>query len=836
MDKDHFPVHPVIYWKENFAAPRMEHCADDLPLMANTSHILVKHYALDFDVCFDSQTITGNIVLFLEPINKCKRVTEDPCLLKPSETCSTCVPEKTSCNVSTFRSCSLNTVNKDCTTSVIGERDTSGKCDNHGKKKQASGITSSENCCDRGNHGSKDFVLVLDCCDLSVFKVEEVDVTAVPHTEKCVSSAWPHGESKQHISLLSDLVTLPASHWKEQLFYHTQCSQAPGCGDLTFILDTWSLQISKAGVKVPTNFPSVIRIWYKTTAEGRSVKWTKDQSGRPCVYTIGSPINNRALFPCQEPPVAMSTWHATVRAANGFVVLMSGENAAVPKHCRGGFHNWFYYVTMPMPASTFTIAIGCWEEVKEILRTTDKNMDICTPLNMDYNRLLMKQCRHMDYPCRFGSPQAHSQSVIPHRIFAPHCLLAKCLEILFPLLPRCLEAAHAVLGTHPFSRLDILIVPSNFSSLGMASPHIIYLSHSILTGRNDLCMTRVCHEIAHAWFGLAIGARDWTEEWISEGFATHLEDVLLTNVKKLLAEEAKELHELKALLRLRRLTDEVKNSQEDLQILRPHGENSGEVSASGASMVRHGLNAEKIFMQVHYLKGYFLLRSMTNKIGQDPYFSFLRKFVNTFHGQLILSEDFFRMMFESVPEQNQQDLSVESIYQIWLDTPGIPKPLLDESQTWKRNRLVEQVNEEVSKWIRLNQRNRRGTKRKRQHCEEFDQKILPDQLVLLLDLLLEENTLSARTLHYLKKTYGLQDHDSEVRHRWCELVIKHKFTAAYKDVETFLHEDQAMGVYLYGELMVNENARQQELAHRCFAAVRDQMDVSCVKVVGEMLF
>lgn len=29
---------------------------------------------------------------------------------------------------------------------------------------------------------------------------------------------------------------------------------------------------------------------------------------------------------------------------------------------------------------------------------------------------------------------------------------------------------------------------------------------------------------SHAWFGINIGAQDWTEEWISEGFATYMED------------------------------------------------------------------------------------------------------------------------------------------------------------------------------------------------------------------------------------------------------------------------------------------------------------------------
>lgn len=51
---------------------------------------------------------------------------------------------------------------------------------------------------------------------------------------------------------------------------------------------------------------------------------------RLCVYTAGSPINNRALFPCQEPPVAMSTWQATVRAPCDCLVLMSGEEQFSP--------------------------------------------------------------------------------------------------------------------------------------------------------------------------------------------------------------------------------------------------------------------------------------------------------------------------------------------------------------------------------------------------------------------------------------------------------------------------------------------------------------------------
>lgn len=47
---------------------------------------------------------------------------------------------------------------------------------------------------------------------------------------------------------------------------------------------------------------------------------------------------------------------------------------------------------------------------------------------------------------------------------------------------------------------------------------------------------------------------------------------------------------------------------------------------------------------------------------------------------------------------------------------------------------------------------------------------------------------------------------------------------------------QAMGVYLYGELMLSEDPRQQQVARRCFELTKEQMERSSAEVVAEMLF
>ncbi|XP_062456322.1 aminopeptidase O isoform X5 [Rhea pennata] len=705
---------------------------DDLPLMANTSHMLVKHYTLDLDVDFKSQIIEGIIVFFFETgsqYRKTSSTNEEGCQSQFDETCKIRASEPCQVPVTSVSACSSKTEYNDFPVCDKGGKDTSDKNGNHSNEEQASGISSSKNCCDIENHGSMDFLLVLDCCDLSVLKTEEVDVAAVAGIEKFTKSANPTDASKDMGNLrnqiVHELVTLPADRWKEQLYYYTRCSQAPGCGELLFTTGSWSLEIRKSGVRTPRDFPHAIRIWYKTKPEGRSIAWTTDQSGRPCVYTMGSPINNRALFPCQEPPVALSTWQATVRTAAHFVVLMSGENSAEPVQLQEGVLSWYYYVTMPMPASTFTIAIGCWQEVKQQPFTADvqTSSDFSLPFSQADLRWHEECCGHVEYPCRFQNPAARLQAVIPYRVFAPCCLMESCKELVLQLIPQCLSAAYTTLGTHPFSRLDVLIVPSNFSSLGMASPHVIFLSQSVLPGGRHLCGARLCHEIAHAWFGLAIGARDWTEEWISEGFATYLEDIFWAKAQQLSRDEVKGQQELKALLRWRRLRDEVQNSEEELQVLRPNKENTGEVSDSGASVVKHGLKAEKIFMQVHYLKGYFLLRSLARTIGEASYLASLRKFVHKFHGQLVLSQDFLYMLLEDIPEQKESGLTIESIFQNWLDTSGIPKPLLEEGETWKECQLVQQVSGEVAKWIQTNQRIRKSGKRKRKQGEVIFQKV-----------------------------------------------------------------------------------------------------------------
>ncbi|XP_008937897.1 PREDICTED: aminopeptidase O, partial [Merops nubicus] len=257
---------------------------DDLPLMANTSYMLVKHYVLDLDVDFESKVIEGSIVLFFETGSRYRRTSstgEEGCQSQFKETCKMRASEPCHIPVTNVGACSSKMECNDFAVCGKGEEDTSEKNGNRGNKEQTDGISISKD--DIENHGNKDFLLILDCCDLSVLKVEEVDVAAVSGIEKFTRPAEltdvPKELENLRNQIVRELVTLPSDRWKEQLYYLTCCSQAPGCGDLLFTTGTWSLEIRKSGIQTPADFPHAIRIWYKTKPEGRSVTWTTDQSG-----------------------------------------------------------------------------------------------------------------------------------------------------------------------------------------------------------------------------------------------------------------------------------------------------------------------------------------------------------------------------------------------------------------------------------------------------------------------------------------------------------------------------------------------------------------------------
>ena len=77
-----------------------------------------------------------------------------------------------------------------------------------------------------------------------------------------------------------------------------------------------------------------------------------------------------------------------------------------------------------------------------------------------------------------------------------------------------------LVGPYPFEKLAHVQSATRFG--GMENASAIFYSERRLASGASLEGT-VAHETAHQWFGDAVTAEDWTELWLSEGFATYFE-------------------------------------------------------------------------------------------------------------------------------------------------------------------------------------------------------------------------------------------------------------------------------------------------------------------------
>ncbi|KAK7508143.1 hypothetical protein BaRGS_00000382 [Batillaria attramentaria] len=738
----------------------------DLPMSANTKDITVKHFVLDLTCKMGERILEGSIVLFCCPaqhgcssacpsnINTGDGYTrrtgcQDSCLNAHMSDVSDGNAEhanraprmQSDCAYGTHTSHSAhgahdNSLLLDISdsgpvrTEMSTHTDSGQKYSEHNLENDHSKVSGSANATAQEHM----FNMVLDCYQLDIHKVEGIFLC------------------EQYKMLLQTECEVLATQLTEGKLTVESIQQRRQV--MSFSVEEHCVRVCVDGVQSVKDFPNAVQIWYSTKPDGPSLRWTTDQDGNPCVFTIGHFLSNRSLFPSQDVPSALPTWQATVTVELNYTVLMTGDFEPEITSI-GESRKFAFYTNFPMPSCTFAIAVGSWN--CEVLTTPSQQTAECL-------------------------------TVPPVRLFSPACVQETATALLAWYLPLCFLEVQSMLGAYPFHRLDILIVPACFDSLGMANPSLLFLSQSVLCPDGSMCV-RVAHELCHTWFGLVIGPLDWTEEWLTEGFCTYLEDMLHAKVCQM-GEKAEEYLRLRKELNLRVLKGELENTDQELQSLRPNqGKASDPSEGTGETrFLKNGMNPEKKFMQVHYLKGYFLLHALEDAVGRVKFLSFLKDYVQTFIYQLVTSQDFLQMFFQQFhSELNGTALTLNGINATWLDCPGMPE-------------------------------------------------LTPTQVILLFDQLLKEERLPGLVLELLRDTHGTHLLNPEVCHRWCELVIKHKHRKCYPAVREFFIQHQAMGVYLYGEAMIYKCPEMMKIARTCFLQLQHDMPDAVVETVSAMLF
>ncbi len=201
-----------------------------------------------------------------------------------------------------------------------------------------------------------------------------------------------------------------------------------------------------------------------------------------------------------------------------------------------------------------------------------------------------------------------------------------------------------LIGPYPFEKLAHVQSATRFG--GMENASAIFYSERRLASSSTMEGV-VAHETAHQWFGNAVTARDWTELWLSEGFATYFGHLYF--------ERRDGIDDFR-----RRLEESRRNYLES--------------AVTGSPIVAR---YDDLFEQLNpnnYLKGGWVLHMLRGVMGDETFFVGIRDYYASHAGTAVTSGDFATNMAGAAGD----DLGW--FFAQWLHEPGYP--VLEVEHGW----------------------------------------------------------------------------------------------------------------------------------------------------------
>ena len=211
----------------------------------------------------------------------------------------------------------------------------------------------------------------------------------------------------------------------------------------------------------------------------------------------------------------------------------------------------------------------------------------------------------------------------------------------------------SIIGDSPYSSFTVALVESDLPG-GHSPAYFAVLNQPLVTSplvwRNDPAAFNnypdffLAHELAHQWWGQAVGWRNYHEQWLSEGFAQYF--------AALYAQHQKGDETFVSMLR---------------QFRKWAIDSSDQGPVSLGYRLGHIRGESRVFRALVYNKGAAVLHMLRRLVGDDEFFRGLRRFYRESRFHKVGTEDLRAAMEKETGRQ------LERFFRQWIDGSTIPR-------------------------------------------------------------------------------------------------------------------------------------------------------------------
>ncbi len=303
------------------------------------------------------------------------------------------------------------------------------------------------------------------------------------------------------------------------------------------------------------------------------------------IYTLNEPIFASTWIPCNDKPDDKALFEVEITNKNNFISVSNG--ILVDTNAVGNLKTYHY--TTLYPISTYLMAIysaeyNCFED--KVIVTNNDTIPIFYYL-------------------------INNKKLHEYKNYQPHKEAIKIFSKLF--------------GEYPFKKEKYGIAEISWPYGAIEHQTITGVSSNIINSPNFYESVFI-HELAHQWWGNAVGLKTWKDIWLNEGFATYSE--ALYNEQKF----------------------GIKSLQSTMRKFISNFDESALYNPTSS-----------LFSRLQYNKGAWVLHMLRGEIGDKLFFESLRNYYAAFLYKNASTED-FKYICEKTSNKNLNYFFYQWVY------------------------------------------------------------------------------------------------------------------------------------------------------------------------------